>query len=181
MCASFVFLSQGYKESKKYIAAQGNMFLVITHACACAWHCICAHPNWCCLCARPQGGDCEWLLEDDLGAADLHHRHGFTLWRGKQGESKRVWMDGWMDGWMDALSWPMFEPGQVCSVLAVTRSRHWDLWGVYSKADLGRPLPRLHHPPSESNECEWLTASITYVVIYEEGQCNIYMCVHICA
>lgn len=39
---------------------------------------------------RAEGGNCERLLEDGLGAAVLHHRHGNALRRGKQGESRRV-------------------------------------------------------------------------------------------
>lgn len=49
-----VFSSQGFKESKKYIAAQGKVFIFVTRA----WNWVWVHPNWCCMCGRAEGGDC---------------------------------------------------------------------------------------------------------------------------
>ena len=40
-----------------------------------------------CVCCRAKGRDCQWLLEDGVGAAVLYHRYGNTLWRRKPGKT----------------------------------------------------------------------------------------------
>lgn len=110
--------------------------------------------------------------------------------RCEEGNRVRVegfsWVDGgddWMNGWWRGKCWSMFEfpllSGKVCSVLAVTRSRHWDLSGVYSKADLRRPLPRLHHPPSQANKCESLTVILSLKIKYKQGHQSLFLCVYV--
>lgn len=149
---------QGYKESKKYIAAQGKVM---------SWHSLCTESvNWAtvhscvhvfCVWRRPKGGDCEWFLEDDLGAAVVHYRHGNALWRGKQGEKQQQQTFYHFIIKVLYQLWLILPPltccvtGQVCAVLAVSRARDRDLWGVYSEADLGGPLSRLHNTPSQPN------------------------------
>lgn len=87
LCMSIIrfLVLKGFKESKKYIAAQGIVQVYITAHLPYV-SALCLRVQYKCpVCCRAEGWDREWLLEDDLGAAVFYHCHGNALWRRKQG------------------------------------------------------------------------------------------------
>ena len=131
----FVCLEQGFKEPRKYIAAQGNFsgsLIVFLKKIFLAFLKGYFLPVFICLPPRSQGWDCWWFLEDDLGAESHGYCHGHSLWRREQGrnpegfQGEGLGLTRWRLDVRKREGWTAFQ--NVTAVCAWWQNRQFSLW-----------------------------------------------------